>query len=272
MSELQTEAAPAEPQIPTEAAPESPDTGAELATASEGQHEEQAHDGDKAQKAINKKHFQFKEQERRADALQARLDAQDKDKQDAQLNAVAPAVPSVPDPYEEDFEDKTRLRDEAIRNRANFDGQQAMLRQAQEQQQQATLQEQQKQIAEVGDKFKLNSTAQGISQEEMGTIATLLNNAGLSSNQGLATHIMANEDGPVIAKYLAANPMELDALLTSSPYSAGAMLDTIKVKANALKPKQSQAPAPAMTLSGRGMPETDERAEWFKRHPGAVIT
>ena len=264
MSELQPEAAPAEPQIPTEAAPEI----AELATASDGQHDTHAHDGDNAQKAINKKHFQFKEQERRANALQAEVDTFKKAQHDAQLNAVAPNVPSIPDPYEEDYEAKTRERDEAIRNRANFDGQVAALRQAQEQQQQATLHEQQKKIAEIGDKFKLNTTAQGISQEEMGTIATELNNAGLANNQDLATHIMANEDGPVIAKYLAANPMELDTLLTSSPYSAGVMLDTIKQKANALKPKQSQAPAPAMTLSGRGAPEIDD---FKKEYPNAVI-
>jgi len=65
-------------------------------------------------------------------------------------------------------------------------------------------------------------------------------------------HILADSDGPLITKHLAANPQEGYQLASMSPYQVGSFLDGIKAKASALKPKKTNAPAPAERLTGNG--------------------
>ena len=69
----------------------------------------------------------------------------------------------------------------------------------------------------------------------------------------LVMHILADNDGPLITKHLAANPQDGYELASMSPYSVGQFLDGIKTKASALKPKTSSTPAPATNLQGNGV-------------------
>jgi predicted GIY-YIG superfamily endonuclease len=67
------------------------------------------------------------------------------------------------------------------------------------------------------------------------------------------SHIATHEEGPLIAVYLAANPLELDALRSMSPMQQAIKIENdIRAKASALKPKPSQAPEPPTTLNGNG--------------------
>jgi hypothetical protein len=72
----------------------------------------------------------------------------------------------------------------------------------------------------------------------------------------VAEFILQQEEGPLITKYLADNPLELDELRNMPPIDAALRINsTIKQAASALKPQASEAPDPAETLAGRGAGE-----------------
>ena len=91
----------------------------------------------------------------------------------------------------------------------------------------------------------------GIKQDELQAAGNAVAGYGLSDD--LVMHILADSDGPLITKHLAANPQDGYQLATMSPYTVGQFLDGIKTKASALKPKTSSTPAPATNLQGNGV-------------------
>jgi len=256
MSELQTEVAEVES---TEPQAETVDSGADLATDSQGQDETnvQNSESENFQKSINRVTAQKYEQKRRADEAERQLNEIKQKEQEAQLNLQAPEIPPIPDVYEMD-EDAYRKalteRDVAIQRKSQFDAQQMYIRQANEQQRQLAQQQQQIANQETTDKFKKNAVNQGIDSTELTSIANTLVSAGLDSNPDLTMHIMAQDDGALIMKHLSENLGDLDQLMsTSNPYQAAAILDSVKAKAAALKPKQSQAPDPTPNIGGGGV-------------------
>lgn len=223
------------------------------------------------QKQVNKQHFKFRTEERKRIEVERERDELKAKMQQDQLATPAPEIPPIPDALElddEEFRTKINQRDDLIRKKAEFDGQQQLILQAQQQQQQADSQQQAFARQELGNKFSQNAISSGMTGESLQQIITTLNGAGLSTRNDIADHLMGDDDGPIISQYLASNPVELDTLLNSTAMQAGAVYQDIRAKAVLLKPKQSLAPDPALTLSGTGAPPAD----WFKKkHPGAVI-
>ena len=80
--------------------------------------------------------------------------------------------------------------------------------------------------------------------------------------------ILEDADGPLITQHLAANPQDGYQLAQMSPFAVGAFLTDIKQKASALKPKTSNTPEPAETLSGNGV---DPEAGKYKYIEGSQI-
>ena len=81
-------------------------------------------------------------------------------------------------------------------------------------------------------------------------------------------HILADTDGPLITKHLAANPQDGYKLASMSPYEVGTFLGDVKKKAGALKPRISSAPNPATNLQGNGV---DPEASKYKYLDGATF-
>ena len=66
--------------------------------------------------------------------------------------------------------------------------------------------------------------------------------------------LLADEDGPVITKYLAGNMQDAHSLMNMNPVQQAQFIErTIRVKASALKPKTSNTPSPATNLQGNGV-------------------
>ena len=87
-----------------------------------------------------------------------------------------------------------------------------------------------------------------IKPAELQQAADAVNSYGMTEDLSLA--ILADPDGPLITKYLAANPVEVSNLVNMNPYAAGAHLNELKAKAAALKPKQSNTPQPTADITG----------------------
>ena len=232
------------------------DTGAELATASEAEHEEQPQVDEEAkkqeaiQKVINEKTFKAKQAEREAQEYKAKLDAYEAE-QRKQMERQVTNIPEMPDPFDEEFDDKIRARDDALFKKAQFEAQNNHYLQQQQLQQQQEAQAKAEKLQKSMVDYSTRAQELGIKQEELQAAGNTVAQYGLSDD--LVMYILSDSDGPLITKHLAANPQEGFELANMSPYGVGQFLDGIKQKASALKPKTSKAPKPATNLSGNGV-------------------
>ena len=222
-----------------------------LATDSEEAHEakpqENSIDQDAVNKVINKKHFEKMEAERNAAAsdklnkeLQAKLDA---------MQPQANTIPDMPDPFDDDFIQKSRQRDEAIERAAQQRAQNDLIAQQQQAQQAEQQRVRQEEQTAAVTKYVDRAKAFGISQEELQTAGNDL--AVYNLNEELQMRIIQDDDGPLISRYLQSNALEASNVAQMHPMDAYAyVLNTVKPKAAQLKPRTSNAPAPAQDLSG----------------------
>ena len=227
------------------------ESGAELATAT-GEHQDKTDDG--VQKAINKQHAKYREEERLKIAAQneARVLKEKLDAIEAEKKVVI--VPPVPDPYDEDYEAQVKARDEAIKRQATQDAQQQNVIEQQTAAQEAANRADQDHVQSLVDDYTKRIVTLGLDRVEMESAGRTVVEAGISGE--IAEFILQQEDGPLITKYLAANPIELDDLRHLPPIQAALKINSdIRLAASAMKPQASTAPDPAETLTGRGAGE-----------------
>ena len=211
--------------------------------------EENTQDG--VQKVINKKHFEMKEAERRAEAL-----AQENAQLRQQLpQAQRPQVPQVPDPYDDDFEAKTAARDQAIGEQNQYDWQ------MQQQQYQQQVAQQQHQQAEAATLHKSVTTYTDRS-EKLGVSAAELQEAGNTVAQygipdQITQHILDDDQGPLITKYLAQHPQEIEKMRGMPLIHAGIHISNVIKPLAAGMQRTSNAPAPVDSLAGGGAPKPE---------------
>jgi multidrug efflux pump subunit AcrB len=236
---------------------ETAESGADLATAA-GEDQSKNEDGDKSQdavnKAINKQHAKYREEERKRleiekerDELKDKLAAAEADKGEI-------LIPPIPDPFDEDYEEKIAVRDKSIMQKAEQDTQNKSVLE----QKNATIQ-----AEEDKDKERLNNlvtsfdsriTPLGLDPADVKNAVNTVVGYGISKEVG--EYILQHEDGPLITKYLAENPVELDDLRNMTIIDAAFKIQSdIATAASAMKPQASSAPDPAEILTGRGAGE-----------------
>lgn len=235
---------------------ENPETGSDLAPSTETTESEssenQAVNQDKINAVINKKHFEAKEAERRAVAAETQL----KEIQDKQLLAEQQRVsniPEMPDAYDDNYEVKMQAWQTAVQNKAAFDANQNLIAQQAQTAHNAAQYKQQQELTERNQKFYVEAKEQGVSTEEMnGLISTIMSYGGIGVENESA--IMQDPDAALILKHLAANPQEIAGMQQMSGYTLANHINTnIRAKAQALKPKRSNAPAPSTEVHGDGI-------------------
>ncbi len=251
MSELQTDSGDIQENTP---AIENPDNGAELATASESEHientepvEEVESEASKQQTYINKQYGTIKQGERDLATANQELETF-RSAERNRLAAQVGEIPPMPDSFDDDFDEKVKIRDEALVANANYQAQNNAYMQQEQFNQQQAAQAQQVKIQESMTSYSNKALELGIKQEELQAAGNAVASYGLSDD--LVMHILADNDGPLITKHLAANPQDGYELASMSPYNVGQFLDGIKTKASALKPKTSSTTAPVDNLQG----------------------
>lgn len=226
------------------------ESGAELATASG---EDQTKNEDGAQRAINKQHAKFREQERRADELEA-----DKQKLQEKL-AVFEAekgeviIPPAPDPYDEDYEAQLKVRDEAIMLKARQDTQQESAVSQQQANKEAAKKAESERVGGLIEGYTKQISTLGLSAEEIRVAGETVVKNGIDGQ--VAEYILGDKDGPLITQYLAKNPIIQDEL-RHLPTIEAAMKINSEIRQNAVlnKPQASATPDPTEILKGRGAP------------------
>jgi hypothetical protein len=236
------------------------ETGAELAPATGDNQEEktsQDFNQESVNKAINKKHFQMKEAERRAEAAQ-----KEAEELKARLQKLEqgpePTIPSIPDPYSETYEQDMVAYSEAVAKKAEFDANQRFANEQKARQQQEAQEQQQKALQEKVTQYRTNAQSLGLDPDDVDRAGDAVVNYGISAD--VASFLLEDKDGPLITKYLADNPMEIERLSTMSPMMAAiAVNNDLRERASVYRPKTTSAPAPPETLSGGGVPSDDPR-------------
>ncbi len=259
---FEIDAAPEVQEVEVKETTEIPEAGSELAP-------EVSEDEKKAkrQAAFNKEYGAKKQAERDRDAALKEV----ADLKQAQLNTNIPqAVGEMPDSLDFDTDAEfTQAKTQYINNikaHANHDAQQASIEQQRQQniaaQQQKAYEAQQASIT----KYSENAKTLGVDPQELKLAANAVASYGISSDLTMA--ILSESNGPLITKYLAANPQEVSNLNSMNPYQAGAYMATLSEKASALKPKPSSAPSPTTDISGTG---ADPEAGKYNYISGSTI-
>lgn len=204
-------------------------------------------------KAIAKKTFELRETERRLEA-----ERQERERYALELEKYrAPVldIPPMPDPYEDGYEQKVRARDQAIALKAAHDAQNYQRQQAQQAQEQEANYRRQQELERSVSEYKSNALKFGVKQDELTQAAQTVANYGI--NEDLAMAIIQDEQGALITTYLADNIEDLDKVVRMTPIQAAMYIaSVVKPKAQARKPKVSNAPEPTLAVRGNGAPES----------------
>ena len=209
---------------------------------------------EEGQQVFNAKMAEGKRAQRELEADKQKLAAQLQEIQAQLPQNQRPTLPELPDPYslsDEEYREAITQRDTRVQEIATFDANANAQAQYNQSLQAQAAQKQQEQIQTTVGGFNDNAKKHGIEAAELNQAINTVNQYGISEDLGL--HIMGRNDGPLIAKFLAANPLELDNLNSVTPLQAAVMIETqIASKAAALKPRTTNAPDPLQPLQGGG--------------------
>lgn len=201
-------------------------------------------------KAIAEKTFKRREAEREAERLKAELE-----QVRAQLpKEQRPTIPPMPDPYDEDFNQRVFARDEALRKAAEWDARERFMQEQKAQQEYHRQLERQQALQKSVEGYSKRATSLGINAGDLAAAGQTIGAYGI--DEALAEHILEHDKGPAITVFLAANPHELETLRAMNPIRAGVYLETVIAQRAAARHKTA-APPPPETLGTGGAPRTE---------------
>jgi len=261
MSELQNEgftidaaAEDIQPAAPTETSENSKEP--ELATETQSETAEvkseptEEEKEAKRQAAFNKQYGEKKQLERELEAAKAK----NLELQQAQQPQQAPQLGEFPSEYDFDTtEEFTAAQHTYVQNAqavGRHEAQQQAAQNASQQQTNERARQQQEKVNADIVTYTENAKKNGIDASELQSAANAVESYGITPD--LTYAILADPDGPLLTKYLAANPQEVSTLIGMNLYAAGAYMTNLKAKAVALKPKASSAPKPSTDIQGGG--------------------
>ena len=258
--QVQIDGAAAEPEAVISTPPEE-QAAADPSPASEAQHEQTEQKPGGVQKRINEITSKMYDEKRRADELEARLNA--KPAQAApEVTGNEPVYPEITYDAETDRESLRKYNAELIAyQRADAEANHTRREQERAQAQAQAARSQ------VISNYQQNAIADQVDINQLKAAESALNSAGISPELG--NYLMGDKHGGKLAVYLFENPEELQSLLSLDPISAGIKIAT-EVKARALStvPSATQAPDPIPVITGGGMQAKDELDRLY---PGVKI-
>lgn len=199
------------------------------------------------QKAIDRQTYKYREEERKRQAVEEQLE-----KLKSQMpQDVAPDIPPIPDQFDDDYEAKLKARDDAIKQRVEWDTRQALKAAVDRREQERQAQEAQEAFAKTEQAYVNRAKELEIDPNELANAGQYV---GSYLNPNVGSFILESEQGPLITTYLAKNPAELQAVASMPPMQAAAHIAMNIVPNVTAKPKQTQAPPPPETLGGGGTP------------------
>ncbi len=214
-------------------------------------------DEEKKEYAFKKKAWQLQQERQKAEGLaeenrelKAKLDKRDAPKR--------PEVSELPDTFDPEYEAKMAERDAQLIDRDRYDRQEEY----QKEQQQATLEEQQKSRVQAVQQqqadYAKNSTDLKLNQEEMAQAEQVVTSYITPANAPTAGFILGHEHGPLIVKALGDDPVEMGKVASMQPLQASVYItNTVLPKALKAMPSTTKTPDPISTPTGKGAPKSE---------------
>jgi hypothetical protein len=227
---------------------------------------------DKAQKAINSKHRQFKQEERKFKKeeirrLKAEADLDELKQSRAKSEQVEEVqIPELLDSWDENFDKRQKERDDAIRKNEGIRVNKQIISDR------LVIAETEKKVeAEKVNRDKITKFLDrgrdfNIKEDDLAKAASIVSEAQIP--KALEDFLVDAPDGPLLVAYLADANSDIDLyeLRNMNSIELGLKIPEMRAKAQKLKPKSSSAPAPAQAVRGK--------ATGKKVHPlleGAII-
>ena len=202
---------------------------------------------------IGKKVAKQREAERAAEEATARL-AETEAKLAQATAPMRPAVPEMPDPYDDDFEVKVKARDEALVLAAQYDAATQQAEQRKNYEAQQTAHKAQEELITTVKSYTERAEKLGVNAAELQQAGNMVAQYGIGNE--VASYILNEDQGPSITVYLSKNPLELEQIRQMGPMQAAVYIENnIKAKAVASRPPPTPGPEPIDNPTGAGMPE-----------------
>lgn len=216
----------------------------------EGQTEVKPDDPKGFIKRINKKTYEAEEAKRQAEDLRL-----ENERLKAQLpQEQRPVVPEPPDPYDADYAEQLKAYTQAVSDAAAYDAGQQVRTEAETQKALEAQQKLQDEWTNRALSYTENAKTLGIDAKELQLAGQTVAAFGVSDD--LTQHILEDEQGPLITRFLAHNPGELEKIVGMTTAQAAVYVETtVKPKASASS-GISGAPKPVESLGGGGAPPT----------------
>ena len=199
-------------------------------------------------KAIDKQHFKFREEQRRANDLEERLNSLESQNKPVTVQDIA--IPPMPETWDENYDQKMRERDAAIGQNATNEAVKSQQAQANAEREQEQQREEVKKVQKLNTDFVDNANKLGVNKDTLATAQQVVVDYGVS--QEIAHAIITDPNGPLIIQHLAANPLDLYDLSNGNSFQSGQKWTEIQTKSAALKPKTSSTPKPSTSVNGGG--------------------
>lgn len=204
-------------------------------------------------KAINKKHAQFKEEERARLAAEAEL-AKLKSELEERSKPEAPSVPPMPDQFDDNFEELMLAREQKLRELAEFEARQKFDNEAIQRKEQERKAEQDRELGKKIEAYTNRALNLGIDKEDLERAGNYVAQSGISEH--VAQFLLDDEQGPALVTYLEQHPLELDKLVGMNPVNIGMQINEIRSKVSLPSQNITNAPDPVKGVSGKPVNET----------------
>jgi hypothetical protein len=212
------------------------------------------------QKRINELTAKRYEEQRRADALEAKLKEIEASKAQAPTAPTTIEAPVMPDDVY-DTEAMAKYHKDMIAYSTQV-AQQAASSTFEQQQQAQQKQAQEAAVQQAVSNYAANAVKDGVDLEKARAAENFLAQAGMK--QELGNYLLNDPNGAKVVEYLGDNPSEAYELLALDPVTAGIKIATeIKPKALSTTPRVSRAPEPVPEIKGGGVSDKDDFEQMF---------
>ena len=235
----------------------------EVVLAEEAEQKE-THEGfidlDSHQKDVNVQHKKFREQEREKVAAEERAATAEGELNELKSKNAEVVVPPVPDKYSDSFDADMATRDTAIAAKTAQDAELEQRKTKQQADDEARAATEKQAVTDRVATFDSNMVTLGLNPVETKADADTIIGFGLSNT--FQDILLEDPDGPLLVKYLAQNPIEIEQMNGMSALSLVNHINKdVRAKASLLRPQTSNAPNPPIVLDGGGAPITAESWE-----------
>jgi len=197
----------------------------------------------------------FKDQERISQGLQAQLD-----EAKAKIpKSLRPAIPDLPEQFDDKYAEKMAARDKAITDSVNFDAKEKAESDRALQDQQTQQVQELQDIKTIAENYFSTAGKLNIDQEELKQAGAILVNAGVPTEN--IKRLMLQPNGSQITMFLAKNPQEVNSFAAMGLADASVALAIgLTQKASEMFKPTDFPPDPTETLKGGGAQEGDPYA------------